>query len=37
MGKMRDRLMDAVVSVPEEKWGEYEKTFWEIYRNIEMI
>ncbi len=37
MGKMRDRLMDMVVSVPEEKWGEYEKTFWEIYRNVEMI
>ena len=37
MGKMRDRLMEAVVSVQEEKWGEYEKTFWEIYRNIEMI
>ena len=37
MGKMRDRLMELEVTVPEEKWGEYEKTFWEIYKNIEMI
>jgi hypothetical protein len=36
MGKMRDKLIRLEVAVPEEEWGKYEKTFWEIYKNLEM-
>lgn len=37
MGKEGERLVVLEVTVPEEKWGDYEKTFWEIYKNIELI
>jgi uncharacterized protein YbdZ (MbtH family) len=37
MGKMENRLMELEATVEEGKWGDYEKTLWEIYKNLELI
>jgi hypothetical protein len=37
LGKSGQKLIVAEAAVPEVQWGDYDKTLWEIYKNIEII
>jgi hypothetical protein len=37
MAKKGPKMLDINVSVPTGDWGKYENTFWEIYKNAEIL